>query len=280
MKKKLVYQGCPGAFGHISAFNFADKQKDCDFYIYSVPRFEDVANEVILGNANFGILPFENSKTGGVIEVLDILLESDLYIIGEEIVKVVHNLLGLRGVKIEDIKTVMSHPQAISQCRGFLSFYDSKWEVIPKLNTAESAKIVSESNNKSMGAIASSFASKIYDLNIIKESINDNLNNFTRFVVVSNKPNDKKNQSNKCSLIFSVSNRCGALLEVLEIFKNNNLNLTKIESRPYPSKKFEYIFFADLEGNFTTIDMDKIFGQIVQKSRLLKILGFYDEVKA
>lgn len=275
MPINVVYQGFPGAFGNMAALNYIKKNygDNQDFNISFLPRFEDVVDSTLANDKQIGILPLENSNTGGITEVLNILLKSDLYMVGEETVKVVHNLLAYPGSSMEDIKTVMSHPQAISQSSEFLSVYKD-WQLIPKLNTAESAKLVMDSQDKSLAAIASTLAKDIYGLEILKEAINNSSNNFTRFAVVSNKPYTGAD-INKYSIIFSVSNRCGSLLEVLEILRDNKLNLTKIESRPYPDKIFEYIFFADIEGDFKNTDMNKVFGQMAYKTRLLKILGGY-----
>lgn len=275
MSINVVYQGFPGAFGNMAALNYIKKNygDNQDFNISFLPRFEDVVDSTLANDKQIGILPLENSNTGGITEVLNILLKSDLYMVGEETVKVVHNLLAYPGSSMEDIKTVMSHPQAISQSSEFLSVYKD-WQLIPKLNTAESAKLVMDSQDKSLAAIASTLAKDIYGLEILKEAINNSSNNFTRFAVVSNKPYIGAD-INKYSIIFSVSNRCGSLLEVLEILRDNKLNLTKIESRPYPDKIFEYIFFADIEGDFNNTDMNKVFGQMAYKTRLLKILGGY-----
>lgn len=268
---KAVYQGTEGAYSNIALERYL--KNDSRYEIENVVDFQTVIDKVISGEAEIGILPLENSSTGGVVEVYDLLFQNDVHIIGEYVLKIMHNLLVLPEADINDIEIVNSHHQAISQCSKFLYMYPN-WQIIAEKNTAGCAKKVRDLKDKKYAAIASLEAGEIYGLKVLKDGINDNFDNYTRFVIVTQKPIDYSDH-NKYSLMFSVLDTPGSLYDVLGVFNKYNINMVKIESRPNPGKKFDYIFFADLEGDFTNIDMDKVFGEIARKSRVLRVVGAY-----
>ena len=209
--------------------------------------FREVMEMVANGEAKYGVLPIENSSTGGITDVYDMLLDYDVTVVAEHVVKVEQALMGLKGTKLEDIRTVYSHPQGILQCSKFLEKYP---QIVAKTfaSTSGSARKVAEEGDKTQAAIASKRAAEIFGLDVIQESINFEKNNYTRFIVISNQKIFLSN-ANKISLSFEIKHEAGALYNMLSNFYYNNLNLTKIESRPIENKSWEYRFFVDIEGN-------------------------------
>ena len=209
--------------------------------------FKDVMETVAGGEAKFGVLPIENTSTGGITDIYDLLLDYDVTIVAEHVVKVEQALMGLPGTSIEDIKMVYSHPQGLMQCAKFLEEHPG---ILTKTysSTSAAAKKVAEDGNRYQAAIASSRAADIFGLDIIKEKINYESKNYTRFIIISNQKIFLSSAS-KISLSFEIKHQAGALYNMLSNFYYNGLNLTKIESRPIENRNWEYRFFVDIEGN-------------------------------
>ena len=266
--KKIVYQGVEGAYSHIvtqTLFPDADTE--------NVNTFEDAIKEVLDGNALYCVVPIENSSAGIVTDVYDLLLKNDVVIVAEYDLHISHCLLGTKDADIEDIKTVYSHPQALMQCASYLREH-TDWSQVSFLNTAVSAKKVKDDNSKEQAAIASELSANLYDLKILDRGINRNLNNTTRFVVLS-KEKIFSESSNKLSLILELPHEKGMLYNILGIFVLNGLNLVKIESRPIPEKTFEYRFFIDIEGNLNSPNVSNVLEILKEKVPFLKVLGNY-----
>lgn len=230
----VVYQGVPGAYSHQAMINYFGK----NINNYNVKTFREVMEAVKNGEADYGVLPIENTTAGIVNDVYDLLMEFDNCIQDQTDVIVRHALLGTVDSTMEDIKVVFSHPQGLMQCSEFLEEHKD-WQQIAQSNTAGSAKKVLEENDKTQAAIASTSAAEIYGLKVLEENINRNSENTTRFIIVGKDKIYKKN-SGKISICFEIQHESGSLYNILSNFIFNGLNMTKIESRPIKDKNWEY----------------------------------------
>lgn len=265
----VVYQGIPGANSETALLKYFGEA--CEKR--NVMTFAEVADAVLSGEADFGILPLENSSTGSISGVLDLFEKHSLYIIGEVSVGIDHCLVGIKGAELRDIRTVYSHEQGYMQCKKFFDNYP-KMEFTPYHNTAMAAKMISGIGDPSVAAIADRRCSELYGLDILAENISSIGTNITRFAVISKK-GILDNGSGKVSIIFTLPNQSGALSSLLSVFSDSGLNLVKIESRPSHNGSFEYIFFVDFEGNLNDPRVKDVLSVLNTMSASLKILGNY-----
>ena len=274
-KEGLVvgYQGVPGSFSNEAMLKYFNNIKENKSY----EKFEDVFKAVESGEIEYGILPVENSSTGGIGTVEDLLNQYNLYIVGEECIRINQNLVGVKGATVDDIKDVYSHPQGFEQSTKFFDKHKD-YNLIPYSNTAISAKLVSDLNDKSKAAIASERAAKLYDLNIIKKDVNDLKNNYTRFIVIG-RDLECDETCDKVSILFSIEDSCGGLYTVIRDIKEFGLNMSKIESRPNRNNPWNYIFFVDFDGNLFDENIKKAINTIARSSKYFKLLGCYRDVK-
>lgn len=266
---KIVYQGIPGAYTQEAACNFFGEDSDN----YGVPTWRDVMEDVKSGKADYGVLPIENSTTGSVVGVYDLLQEYNNYIIAETYVNIDHVLVGLPGADINNVTTVYSHPQGIMQCDRFLNTH-KEWQRIHQANTAMAAKMLLSENDKTHVAISSKKAAKIYGLEVLKTGIADLSNNTTKFVIITNSRKFLKN-ANKTSIVFETANEAGTLYNLLSHIIYNGLNMYKIESRPSESKQWDYKFFVDFEGNIDDPRVMNALRGIEEEAKSIKLLGNY-----
>ena len=266
---KVVYQGIPGAYSQQAATEYF---KDKAEYV-NVTTFREAMKWVRDGKANYAVLPMENSSAGIVTDVYDLLVEFSNCIVDTFDVKIEHCLCGIKGSKIEDIKDVYSHPQALMQSAKFLDAHRD-WQQISVANTAVAAKKVLEDQDQRKAAICSEYAARLYGLEILEEKINHNDNNSTRFIIVTNQKIFLKDAS-KISICFEVSHESGTLYHLLSHFIYNNLSMTKIESRPVEGRTWEYRFFVDFEGNMADGAVKNAIRGLREESKSLKILGNY-----
>ena len=236
--------------------------------------FEDVFIAVKKGAAQFGVIPIENTLAGSLYKNYDYLQQYDLHIIGEINHRIAHALITFPGVKLENIKKIYSHPSALMQCEKFLSSL-KKTEKIEYYDTAGSVLFVSKNNMKDSGAIASEFSAKSYGLKVLQKSIQDEPENYTRFLVLSKKPKIEKTEKVKTSIVFSLPNEAGSLFKVLSVFALRDINLTKIESRPLKTKPFEYYFYVDFLGSMADDKSQKAMSHLKEIAPYIKILGTY-----
>ena len=265
---RVVHQGVEGAYSHAAAIQYFGEKAE----IYHVARFEDAMKEVQLGNADYAVMPIENSSAGAVIDMYDLLTRYDNYIVAETFRPVNHALLGVPGAKLSDVKTVFSHPQALMQCSAFLN--DNGLKQISVENTAVAAKRVVEEGDKSQAAIASEIAGKLYGLELLKPFIQNNQGNTTRFVILANRKVYQKD-AGKISLCFELPHTSGSLYNMLGNFIFNHVNMMMIESRPIPGKNWEYRFFVDIEGNLQDAGVKNALRGIGAEAQNFKILGNY-----
>lgn len=266
---KVVYFGTTGSYTEQAM----EEYFGTEIQSFAAETFKEVMSAVKEGKADYGVLPIENTTTGGIMDCYDLFAEFDNYIIAEYILKVDQALLGLPNAKLEDIKTVYSHPQGILQSRKFLSQYP-QIKTVESGSTASSAKRVVQEANPSNAAIASIRAAKTYGLKILAEHINHESTNATRFIIITNQKIYLKG-SNKVSICFTLPHESGTLYNMLSHIIYNNLNMTKIESRPLSGKNFEYRFFIDFEGNFEEAAVCNTLEGIRTEALEFKILGNY-----
>ncbi|MBS6183694.1 MAG: prephenate dehydratase [Clostridium celatum] len=269
---KIGYQGVRGSFSEEAMIKYFGENHTTTDY----EEFEDVFLALKNNEIDYGILPIENSSTGAITTVYDLLVKYGLYIVGEECIKIDQNLIGVKGSKLEDIKEIYSHPQGFEQSSEFLS-KQSNINLIPFHNTAISAKYISELNDKTKAAIASLRAAKIYGLDVIQKEINDKDNNHTKFIIVGRKLESSKD-CNKITVVFSLDDKAGTLYNLLRHFAENNINMIKIESRPSKNEPWQYLLYVDFEGNVENEDVKKAIQLIEEKSEYFKLLGCYERV--
>lgn len=266
----VSFQGERGAYSEAAARSFFVED------IETVPfaTFAEVLENTSKDKTEYSVLPVENSLEGSVGESYDLLYSTPLNATGEIYHRVEHCLIGI-GEKNE-VDTVYSHPQALGQCRKFIE--DHKMKTIPAYDTAGSVKIIKELNKKNCACIASKTASAIYEVPIIAENIANNLNNYTRFLILSKKESEISG-NDKTSIIFSIKHESGSLFRIIENFHKNNVNLTKIESRPTRTNIWEYNFYVDFEGHQKDSKISEMLEKIKQGTLFLKVLGSYPSAK-
>lgn len=265
---RVVYQGAEGSYSQAAMKKFFGDQVKS----FHVDTFRDAMTAIEEGSADFAVLPIENSTAGIVSEIYDLLVEFENYIVGEQIIRIEHCLLAVPGTKEEEIRTVYSHPQSLMQSARFLSERD--WSQISMPNNAFAARKVAQEGDRTQAAIASAYAGETYGLEILRKGINQEENNSTRFIIVTNQKIFKKDAS-KVSICFEIPHRSGSLYHMLSHFIYNNLNMTKIESRPIEDRNWEYRFFIDFDGNLADSAVKNALRGLRDEARNMKILGNY-----
>ena len=265
----VVFQGVEGAYSYAAMREYFDDE----IKSYHVKTWKDAMEEVSGGRADYAVLPIENSTAGIVAGIYDLLTEYRLNIVGEQIIRVEHVLLGLPEASVEDISHVYSHPQGLAQCGKFLEGHPD-WKYCEVENTAGAAKRVREENDPAHAAIASRQAGELYSLKVLAEDICHNDQNVTRFIIVSRKPVYVKD-AKKISISFELPHETGTLYNMLSHIIYNGLSMSKIESRPIPGKTWEYRFFVDFEGNLTDSAVKNALRGIEAEANCLQVLGNY-----
>ena len=266
------YQGVPGAYGEQAAYSYFKGE-----WQELIPHeaFEDVIEALEEGRIDYGVLPIENSSAGEILDTYDFMRSKEIYIVGEQAIRIEHNLLGVPGSTLEDIKEVYSHPQGLSQSKLFIKEHE-QMKPCPFINTAAACQYVAEMGDQTKAAIGSKRAGELYGLDVLASDIQYSKNNFTRFVILA-KHMEIKERSNKISILFSTEHKSGSLYNILGHFAYNGLNLLKIQSRPMLEKKWEYFFFADLEGNLEDVNVLVALSKIIEQCSHFKILGNYEQ---
>ncbi|OUQ78224.1 prephenate dehydratase [Flavonifractor sp. An100] len=266
---RVVYQGVAGAYSEMAALAFFGTQAQCR----GMERFEDAFEAVSKGEADYAVLPIENSSTGAIRQVYELMSQYEQYIVGEDTVKVEHCLMAPKGATLDTITHVYSHEQGLFQSDRFLAQHPN-WKQMPFGDTAGSAQYVAQTGDITKAAICSERAAELYGLEILYRGTNHNSNNTTRFVVVS-PVMELRPQADKIAVVLSVPHRVGSLQRILTIFLLHGLNLMKIESRPMPGKSWEYLFFLEFSGSLTGAGMDAALQELSQATSYLRVLGNY-----
>ena len=269
---KVAFQGEIGAYSEIAVY----KHFPPDARTIACKSFSDVFKSVEAGNADYGVVPIENSIEGSVNQVYDLFLEYDLKVCGEIILKIEHCLLANQNANLDSIKVVYSHPQALAQCSNFLERLGCK--IIPTYDTAGGAKIVKERGTNDVAAIASERAAEIYGMKILARDISNTPDNYTRFLVISMEDLPPTG-NDKTSIIFSLKHVPGSLYKALKEFALREINLTKIESRPTKRRPWEYNFYLDFEGHRNDPKCMEALKGLEKKATFIKILGSYPKAK-
>src|SRR5690349_16613941 len=269
---RVAFQGEPGAFSEAAAIQLLGES------ISTVPRptFEGMFHAVPAGKADGILAPVENSLAGSVVRVFDLLLESRLAIVAETILPIEMQLIALPGASVDDIRSVASHPMALAQCERFFAAHP-KWKRVPAEDTAGSVREVISAGDKSRAAIAGRRAAEHYRAVILAERIQDNVENFTRFVLLVPEKEAAPwltNEARKTSLAIRLAHRPGALLASLEPFAKHGVNLLKIESRPIHGRPWEYQFFIDVEAE-DAANLDHALAEVREATSELRVLGRY-----
>ncbi len=264
-KDAIGYQGVAGAFSHIALKNLFPHGREQSFQTW-----KEVVLAVEEGAVSYGVLPFENSHAGDVSEVLDLCFtHSNIQVTAMYDLPIHQNLLGLPDATLQDIKTVVSHPQALMQSARFLETLGVK--KVECLNTAVAAESVSKGGDKTVAAIASAQTAELYNLKLLQPDVNESQDNTTRFMVISTqKPQD----GNRFSLLFTVQHRTGSLAQVISMVAEEGFNMESIKSRPMPHVSWEYYFYMELVG--TAQDACKLEQRLLSVCQTVRILGIYE----
>jgi len=262
----IAFQGEHGAYGEV-----ASRAWDKNLVPAPCRTFHALIEGVESGLYDIGILPVENNLAGVVDPVNELLIETDLHVVGAVALAIHHCLLTLPGTEKKDIRTVYSHPQALRQCRRFLE--KNHLEPVPYSDTAGAAKMLTEMRSRGSAAIASRLCAILYDLEIKKENIEDHERNRTRFLVLSKEK--VKEEGDKCSIIFSTEDKEGALFKVLGIFAREHINLTRIDSIPYNSGN--YAFFLDFIGSTREERVMRAIEDVKEAVNTFRLMGCYKE---
>ena len=265
---RVVFQGAEGSYSQAAMMRYFGEE----IQSFHVDSFRDAMSAIDDGSADFAVLPIENSTAGVVSEIYDLLQEYENYIVGEQVIQVEHCLLGLPGVDPARIRTVYSHPQSLMQSARFLGNHD--WKQVSMQNNAFAARKVAEDQDPAQAAIAGEQAANVYGLQILQRGINDCGSNSTRFIIVTNQKIFRKD-ANKISICFELPHESGSLYHMLSHFIYNDLNMTKIESRPIEERDWEYRFFIDFEGNLADSAVKNALRGLRDEARNMKVLGNY-----
>lgn len=266
---RVVYQGVEGAYSHAAALRYFGEDADA----YHVKTWDDAMCAVENGEADYAVIPIENSSAGAVSDNYDLLITHDNVIVAEIFLPVSHALLGLPGASLADVRTVYSHPQALMQCSPYLNGH-REWRQISVENTAVAAKKVVADGDPSQAAVASEAAGRLYGLEVLAPQINYNKENTTRFLILEKEKVYCKD-AGKISLCFELPHKSGTLYNMLGNFIYNNVNMVMIESRPIPGRNWEYRFFVDIEGNLSQPNIQNALRSIREEAANLRILGNY-----
>lgn len=266
---RIVYPGTEGAYSQIATRNYFGNTCNC----FHVRTFRDAMEAIEDGAADYAVLPIENSTAGAIDEMYDLLVEFENYIVGEVVIPIDNTLAALPGATLQDIKRVYSKGVALIQAAKFLETH-AEWQQISVANTAIAAQKVLEEQDTSQAAVCSACAAQVHGLSVLAEGINDEENNSTRFIVVTNQKIFLEN-ARKISICFELPHESGTLYRILSHFIYNDLNMTKIESRPIEGRNWEYRFFIDFEGNLAEPAVKNAVRGLREECLNLRILGNY-----
>ena len=268
----VAFQGESGAYSEAAALEFFMSKPETR----PCPTFEDVFQSVQADSCLHGMIPIENSLAGSIHQNYDLMLKYDLQIVGEYHFRVKHCLMATEGSTIKDIERVHSHPQALAQCAENLKGFNLI--SVPESDTAGSARLIKEKGSKSDAAIASRHAAEVYGLNVLVENLEDNLANFTRFLVLNCLEYDRNPPPGidfKTSIVFSLENQPGSLFKALSVFALRDIDLTKIESRPIHGKPWQYMFYIDYAGHRSDTNCQRAMDHLQELATFFRILGSY-----
>jgi chorismate mutase / prephenate dehydratase len=271
---RVAYQGAEGAYSHLTAKR-RHAGRPGGVLLEGCASFRDAVARLRAGEADYALLPIENTTAGSINETYDLLAGGGLRIVGESLCRVSHCLLGQPGASVEGLRTILSHPQALAQCRAFLDRLPQA-HAVPEYDTAGAARKVRDLADPSLGAIASEEAGRIYGLEILQRGISTEAENMTRFVEIALEAEPcPDGVPIKSSLILELAHRPGSLIHALEVFGRKRINLVKLESRPLPGRAFEYRFYVDIEGHAQVPPLSDALKELVTQGTRVLVLGSY-----
>ncbi|MFV0573916.1 MAG: prephenate dehydratase [Vibrio sp.] len=271
---RVAFLGSKGSYSHLASMEYFSR-KNNELIELNCQHFKEITSMVESGHADFGVLPIENTSSGSINEVYDLLQHTTLYIVGELTLPIDHCLLAPKDMRLEDIKTLYSHPQPHQQCSEFLSRLDGV-QLRSCVSTADAMQTVKDLNQDGVAAIGNATSGKLYGLQTIQENIANQTENHTRFIVVARKPVEVSTQiPAKTTLIMSTSQEAGSLVQTLLVLQRHNINMTKLESRPIMGNPWEEMFYVDLEAHLDSEEMQQSIAELTKITRHLKVLGCY-----
>jgi len=271
---RVAFQGIEGSYSQLAARKYFAVRADGMEFV-GTDTFAEALAMAESGEVGYAFLPVENTTAGSINQTYDLLRQTALAIVGEEVLHVRHRLLGLADAKEENLRRVLTHPQALTQCSQFLASLEDV-ELVAFVDTAAAAREVSASGDPRQAAIASAEAGEIYGLTVLRDGIADQEENWTRFVVISGLEIELDPRiPAKTSLVFTTPHREGALAHCLQLLAKHSVNLTKLESRPVPRRPWEYLFYADIEGSVVSDDAAQAVAELRRECPYLRVLGSY-----
>ncbi len=271
---RVAFLGSKGSYSHLASREYFSR-KNTELIELSCEQFKEVTKTVESGHADFGILPIENTSSGSINEVYDLLQYTTLYIVGEITLPIEHSVLACSEIHLEEIKTLYSHPQPHQQCSEFLSRLKGV-KLESCASTADAMQKVKQLNRKDVAAIGNASSGKVYGLQAIQNNIANQTENHTRFILVARKPVDVSAQiPAKTTLIMSTSQEAGSLVKTLLVLQHYGINMTKLESRPIMGNPWEEMFYVDLEAHLDSKEMQQAINELTKITRHLKVLGCY-----
>ncbi|WP_260260809.1 prephenate dehydratase [Vibrio intestinalis] len=271
---RVAFLGSKGSYSHLASREYFSR-KNTELIELNCEGFKEVANTVESGHADFGVLPIENTSSGSINEVYDLLQHTTLYIVGELTLPIEHCLVATSDIRLEDITTLYSHPQPHQQCSEFIGRLKGvKLETCA--STADAMQKVRELNRSDIAAIGNASSGKLYGLQSIKGNIANQTENHTRFIIVARKPVEVSPQiPAKTTLIMSTSQQAGSLVATLLVLQRYGINMTKLESRPIMGNPWEEMFYVDLEAHLDSEHMQQALSEVTKITKHLKVLGCY-----
>jgi len=272
-RTRIAFQGVGGAFSEQAALQFAPDAEAIGF-----PTFEEAFDAAVRGECTHACLPVENSLAGSINQTYDLLTDSVLHVVGEQVVRVHHNLLARPGTRFEDVRRVYSHPQALAQCQAYLRKHG--FEAVTDFDTAGAAKLLAEHGGEGRAALASKRAAAAYGLDVLAENVEDLAFNYTRFFVLGADAAPRGDTPHKTSLVLATRHRPGDLVDCLVEFPKHGINMTKLESRPRRDKPWSYLFYVDIEGHVEDAPVAGALTGLMRKAAFVKFLGSYPAAPA
>ncbi|MEF1211895.1 prephenate dehydratase, partial [Vibrio alginolyticus] len=271
---RVAFLGAKGSYSHLASREYFSR-KNTELIELNCEHFKEVTQTVESGHADYGVLPIENTSSGSINEVYDLLQHTTLYIVGELTQPIEHCLVAKKDIRLEDIKTLYSHPQPHQQCSEFLSRMKGV-KLESCASTADAMQKVQEMDRDDVAAIGNASSGKLYGLQVIQGNIANQTENHTRFIVVARKPVEVSTQiPAKTTLIMSTSQEAGSLVETLLVLQRYGINMTKLESRPIMGNPWEEMFYVDLTSHLASTEMQQALEELTKITKHLKVLGCY-----
>lgn len=275
-KLAIAHLGMPGSYSHLTAQSYAHR-RNCTFEGYTCDTFQAVISAVEDGRTTLGVLPIENTSSGSINDVYDLLRHTHLHIIGESYLVVDHHLLVKPGTALDDIQVIYAHPQALTQCSSFLSRLNNV-TLVPEASSAHAMRNVAEDSNPHSAAIGPQSGGALYELVALAHNMANQTENHTRFIVVSRDPLRVPNQlPAKTSLIMATHNQAGSLVDALMVLRSHGISMTKLESRPMPGNPWEELFYVDVLVNSHSVEWKSAERELTAMTRFIKVLGCYPD---